>query len=166
MGYFNYKIRVSKDTFIKISFCLYFENLTRIEGRIYFKTFGCYCIVDILGNPYDVLVLGAQGSVLLVWFSSFWKFRAAILNLKYNWVQFFPCAWILSTRHLLHKREGIASTPFWSRAYRLNSSVFMNCSCFVFLPIFRKFPYGLLFLENAAGIGLYTDIKFPLGLKL
>ena len=59
-------IRVSKDTLINICFCLYLENLTRIELGFALELFDSHSTDDFLCCFYPTSIWGTQLSKLLI----------------------------------------------------------------------------------------------------
>lgn len=61
-----HRIRVSKDTLINICFCLYLENLTRIELGFALELFDSHSTDDFLCCFYPTSIWGTQLSKLLI----------------------------------------------------------------------------------------------------
>lgn len=59
-------VRVSKDTLINICFCLYLENLTRIELGFALELFDSDITDDLLCCFYPTSIWGTQLSKLLI----------------------------------------------------------------------------------------------------
>lgn len=62
----TYRVRVSKDTLINICFCLYLENLTRIELGFALELFDRDITDDLLCCFYPTSIWGTQLSKLLI----------------------------------------------------------------------------------------------------